>query len=357
MAAEALNLNQVRRLLDSGDPELVALVRAKWGSVREGRNPQRQEKIEQIKEFIRNNPGDPFAGQTVFNNVCAQCHKIYGQGEDVGPDITLSGRNSLDQLLSNVLDPSLVIGAAYRASGVATTDGRVLTGLVVEESPQRIVLKMQGGKVESIARADIDELKEHAISLMPEELENQLKPRELADLFAYLSLDRPPGDPEARQLPGLCKVTPRASNEPNDFPEILSVVAPGFTATAVGEGGLALLAEHLGRDVVVRTHPPANGRPCVLKGNFSIPAGRRTVLILAVAHHPGGDWQLRVKVNGKTALDALVGPATAHEGWVEHTLDLSDLGGTTAEIELHNHPNDWSWEYAYWGRAAVVTAP
>ena len=113
-----------------------------------------------------------------------------------------SGRNDFEQLLSNVFDPSLVIGAAYQATTVATRDGRVLSGLVVEEGPQEIVLKLQGGKAETIPRAEIDERKLSTISLMPEDVEKELKPQEIADLFTFLSLDRPPSDPAARRLPG-----------------------------------------------------------------------------------------------------------------------------------------------------------
>ncbi len=101
-----------------------------------------------------------------------------------------------------MLDPSLVIGSAYQATTVATTDGRVLTGLVVESSPARVVLKTQGGKLESVARDDVDELKQATLSLMPEGLENQLTERELIDLFAFLALDRPPTDTASRPIPG-----------------------------------------------------------------------------------------------------------------------------------------------------------
>jgi putative heme-binding domain-containing protein len=150
-------------------------------------------------------PGDPHAGAAVFKKLCAQCHKIHGEGEEVGPDITLNGRGSYEQLLSNVFDPSLVIGAAYEATTVATRDGRVLTGLIAEESPERIVLRLQGGKLEAIARSGVEELASSPLSLMPEDLEKQLSERELADLFAFLTLDRPPGDPAARPISG----TPR----------------------------------------------------------------------------------------------------------------------------------------------------
>ena len=147
-------------------------------------------------------PGDPIAGQAVFHKLCAACHKIHGQGPDVGPDITANGRNDFDQLVSNVFDPSLVIGPGYQATTVATTDGRVLTGLLAEDGKDRVVLKLQGGKLETIPRDQVDEMKTAAVSLMPDEMEKQLVPQEIADLFAFLCLDKPPSDPSAKPLPG-----------------------------------------------------------------------------------------------------------------------------------------------------------
>ena len=201
--AAALNVNQVAKLQASRDPDLVKLVTAKWGTVRTERNPQREQVVADMKAFIRRTPGDAEQGQVVFKRVCAQCHKIHGEGNDVGPDITSNGRNDFNQLLSNVFDPSLVIGAAYQARMIRTTDGRVLTGIPSEDNEQRVVLKLQGGKLEVISRDDIESMKTSELSLMPEGLEKQLQPQELADLFAYLILDKPPSDPTAKQLPGV----------------------------------------------------------------------------------------------------------------------------------------------------------
>ena len=197
-----LSVNQIRQLSTSKDRELAERVKAIWGTVREGRSPAREQAIESIRAKLKDAHGDPLAGAVVFRNVCGQCHKIYGEGQEVGPDITLNGRGSYEQLLSNVLDPSLVIGPGYQATTVATNDGRVLTGLLVEDSPERVVLKLQGGKLETVARKDVEESKLSPLSLMPEGLEAQITPKELADLFAYITLDKPPADPSARPLPG-----------------------------------------------------------------------------------------------------------------------------------------------------------
>jgi putative membrane-bound dehydrogenase-like protein len=200
--ASSLNANQVRRMLATRDPELVKQVGARWGTLREGRDAGRERVISEMRVLLGRTEGDPIAGVAVFKKLCAQCHKLYGEGQDVGPEITLNGRNSYEQLLSNVFDPSLVIGAAYQGTTVATSDGRILTGLLAENSPQRVVLKMQGGKVETVPRSDVEELKVSPMSLMPEDLEKQLQPQEIADLFAFITLDRPPGDPAARPIPG-----------------------------------------------------------------------------------------------------------------------------------------------------------
>lgn len=202
IAATAINVNQAQKLNSLGDKDLTALLTKVWGTVRTGRDPARQKVIDEMRALLEKTPGDPERGQLVYNKVCGQCHKLHGNGQEVGPDITANGRSSFDQLLSNVFDPSLVIGASYQARTVLTTDGRVITGLLAEDTPQRIVLKVQGGKLETIARGDIDELKVSELSLMPEQLEKQLKPEELADLFSLLTLDKPHTDPAAKRIPG-----------------------------------------------------------------------------------------------------------------------------------------------------------
>jgi putative heme-binding domain-containing protein len=203
LPAHDLNLSQVRKLLAFGDNELIDQVHARWGSIRDARDPQRERVIARMRKLIRDGHGNAAAGEKVFQRICGQCHKIHGKGNDVGPEITNNGRSSFEQLLSNVFDPNLVIGAGYRAVVVVTNDGRVLTGLLAEDSPQRVVLKIQGGKTETIPRNDIDTVHVSNISLMPEQIENQMKPQEIVDLFTFLSYDKHPSDPAARRLPGI----------------------------------------------------------------------------------------------------------------------------------------------------------
>lgn len=206
VSKDAVTVNQVRKLLKLGDKELASRVEATWGKLRVDRNPQREQVVAQMRELVKNGHGDAAAGQAVFGRLCGQCHKIHGTGQEVGPDITVNGRSNFEQLLSNIFDPSLVIGGAYQPRIVSTGDGRVLTGLLVEDSPTRVVLKLQGGKLETIARSNIDEIETSKLSLMPEGVETQYKPQEIVDLFAYLKLDKPPTDPTAKTLPGFAEL-------------------------------------------------------------------------------------------------------------------------------------------------------
>jgi len=351
----ALNVNQVRKMLALGDADLKARVEATWGTLRTERNPMREHIIAEMRRTIRSQSGDAIAGAAIFKKVCGQCHKIYGEGPDVGPDITLNGRNSFEQLLSNVFDPSLVIGADYRAHTVVTADGRILTGLVAEDSQQRVVLKVQGGKLETIARADVEQMVVSELSMMPEDLEKQIKPQEMIDLFAYLTLDKPPSDPAARRLPGVDKPLARESDDPTQFSLMIEEVAPGFSMTASGPGGVAVLDRHMGHETVVRTHPLDRDTPCVLSRTVEVPASGKTRLVLDVSHYPGADWMLVVRADGKVIHQSVVGPETTQDGWTKVRVDLARFAGKTVALEVLNQANKWADEYAYWGRVEIVS--
>ena len=278
---------------------LAELVSKHWGIVRTERDPARVEFISRMRNELRTSDGDPVAGRVVFKKVCGQCHKMYGEGAEVGPDITRNGRASFEQLLSNVFDPSLVIGASYQALTVVTKEGRVVSGLPIEDSPQRVVLKVQGDKQEIIARTDIEEVVPSKLSLMPEGLEKQIQPQEMHDLFAYITLDKPPEDPEARLLIG-SRIVPGETTKADEFPGLVEQLLPGYSTTKSGEGGVAVLADYHGRPAL-RTHPVSRTEPCRLTTSTTLPTAEKITLRLSVAAHEKGDWQLAVEVNGETA--------------------------------------------------------
>jgi putative heme-binding domain-containing protein len=197
-----LDANHLRKIVESNDREALWAVEKAFGKIRAERNPEREQVVAEMGQYLRANIGDPVAGQKVFKNLCAQCHKIYGQGGNVGPDITANGRASFDQLVSNVFDPSLVIGVDYQVSTVVTKDGRNLTGLIVEDNERRVVIRMAGESEETVPRNNVEYTRRSKLSMMPEGVENVFSKKELCDLFAFLSLDKPVADPSTKPIPG-----------------------------------------------------------------------------------------------------------------------------------------------------------
>ena len=350
--ASIINSNQARKMLQLRNDELTGLVQKHWGSVRTERDPARQELISRMRNELRTTQGDAHAGREVFRRVCAQCHRMYGDGAEVGPDITRNGRASFEQLLSNVFDPSLVIGSAYQALTVVTTSGRVITGLPIEDSAQRVVLKVQGDRQEVIARDEIEEQVTSALSLMPEGLEKQLQPQELRDLFAWLTLDRPPEDAEARYLPG-SRIVPGRTENPQEYAALVEQLLPGFVLKKSGEGGIEILENYHGRPAL-RTHPVSQRERCQMSANLQVPHGKSVVLVIAVASDERGDWLLGVNINGQQRHQSVVRHQAGRVEWKEVKIDVSDLSGQTISIDFFNGANDWSYEFGYWNSAEMI---
>jgi len=143
------------------------------------------------------------------------------------------------------------------------------------------------------------------------------------------------------------------ATEPVRFSDALAQVAPLISTTA-SDQGVWLLKWHRKKPNVVRTHPPAQGQPCILRTGIVVPAGKRAELRLSVSHHPQSDWQLVVLANGERLHDSIVSQDTAKEGWVDITIDLSKFAGHNVNLEIHNHPNNWANEFAYWSKVEVA---
>jgi len=135
---------------------------------------------------------DPFEGKVVFDRTCAACHLMYGEGGEIGPDLTGSNRANLDYILLNILDPSADIPDSYKMVTVTTHEGQTLVGSIAEENGRRIVLNSVGQK-QIVAKQDIKSRVVSDISMMPEGLLMTLKDDEVANLIQYLRTEEPLG--------------------------------------------------------------------------------------------------------------------------------------------------------------------
>ena len=124
---------------------------------------------------------------------CGGCHRVQGQGQWVGPDLsTIGTKYGRDELLRSILNPSAAIGYNYRTHTVALGDGRVLTGLAVEDGPDGLVLKTAERERIRVRPADIEDRKVSEVSLMPEGLAETMSDDDLVDLLAFLASLRQP---------------------------------------------------------------------------------------------------------------------------------------------------------------------
>ena len=158
------------------------------------RGATREERLAEVRRLnndLRAGPGDPARGRRLFHDRCATCHRLYGEGETIGPDLTYANRHDRDFLLVSLVDPSGVVRKEYQAYQLATKDGRVLSGLIVEQTPEAITLRDAKGERTRIARSEVEELKESDVSLMPESLYKEFSPEQLRDLFSFLQSEPP----------------------------------------------------------------------------------------------------------------------------------------------------------------------
>ena len=132
-------------------------------------------------------PGDAnlAAGRALFKKHCQNCHRLYGEGEKIGPDLTGGNRSNLDYLLSNIIDPSAVVDKDFRMSVLLTDDDRILNGLVIDESDRTITIQTATEQL-TLDKDSIQSRKITEKSPMPDGLLDSLSGDQIRDLIGYL---------------------------------------------------------------------------------------------------------------------------------------------------------------------------
>ena len=191
VAATDLTADLIRQLGNLKSAAIDQQIAAVWGSVRETA-ADKAKLIARYKQLIATRPAprdDLPLGRALFAKTCQQCHTLFGAGGKVGPELTGSNRADLDYLLSNILDPSAVVGKDYLTSIVETKKGRVLTGILREQTKNAVTLVMANETV-IVPRAEIDSIKSSNLSMMPDDLLKPFADGEVRALVAYLSSPR-----------------------------------------------------------------------------------------------------------------------------------------------------------------------
>ena len=181
-----LDLEQRRRLLRRSSPAIMARA-AKFISDEEYSNRKSV-----VEDWLKKLPptGEAARGRPVFERLCAPCHALGGIGNQVGPDLAALAHRSVEDLLSNILDPNMAINPAYVSYTAETSSGEIETGILESESADAVVLRQPSGKKAVLPRKQIKRFESSGLSLMPEGLEAGLSAAELRDLIAFLQEKR-----------------------------------------------------------------------------------------------------------------------------------------------------------------------
>jgi putative heme-binding domain-containing protein len=170
------------------EPALIeALTRA--GHLSGGPRPLSPGEVNQLVADVAAH-GDAARGEAIFRRkeqACLKCHAIAGAGGQVGPSLESIGASApVDYLVDSILNPSKAVKENYHSTVVATSDGRVVSGIKLRQTESELVVRDAEDREVAIPLSAIEEQKTGG-SLMPVGLADTLTRPELVDLVRFLS--------------------------------------------------------------------------------------------------------------------------------------------------------------------------
>ena len=189
--ATAISADGVRRMAQHHDAALDARLVSRFGRFRESTPEERLAVVRRLNNDLRAGTGDPDRGRVLFKEHCGTCHRLFGEGNQIGPDLTSANRGDRQFLLTSLVDPTDQVRKEFLSHQAQLRDGRVLVGLVVEQSAESITLVDAKNERTVVAHGDIEVIEPAEKSLMPEGIVEKLSPDQLRDLFSYLERSAP----------------------------------------------------------------------------------------------------------------------------------------------------------------------
>ena len=178
---------QIRQMQNFENETIAAKVNEIWPELKE-LTAEKKDQIAKWRTELTEDVltmADRSRGRLVFSKSCANCHKLFGEGKTIGPDLTGAQRTNLNYLLENIVDPSATVSKNFQLSIVILEDGRNFSGVIVERKDKTVTIQTADRRV-TIARDEIDETLESKLSLMPENQLKVMKPQDVRNLISYL---------------------------------------------------------------------------------------------------------------------------------------------------------------------------
>jgi putative membrane-bound dehydrogenase-like protein len=187
---ESVTPYHARQIAAFNDPDLTVELSKVWGEIRTT-PAAKQQRMTELKTALAKGviaKADIERGRQVFTQTCAACHRLYdlgAEGTQLGPNLTGSGRENIDYLLENIIDPNALVPADYKLSILTMKDGRTLSGFISAQTDQTLTLRTMTD-TQTLPKADVAKSESSPNSLMPEALLDALNPEQIRDLFGFL---------------------------------------------------------------------------------------------------------------------------------------------------------------------------
>ncbi len=184
--ASDLTRDLVRQLYWMSDENRRAEIVNVWPWYRSEKASKKDSLLDNIGSLIEKVPCNLKTGKQLFTALCGSCHKLFGQGGDLGPDLTGYDRRDANYLALHIVDPNIEIREGYTNFGIRTQDQRYYMGILRERSGKQITMETESGIRHTFNVEKIESLEPQEESLMPEGLLNGLPEAQICDLFSYL---------------------------------------------------------------------------------------------------------------------------------------------------------------------------
>jgi putative heme-binding domain-containing protein len=140
---------------------------------------------------------EPARGAAVFEKNCGICHQLGGKGAKVGPQLDGIGSRGVDRLMEDILDPNRNVDQTFRQTNLALKSGQIVSGLLLREEGEVLILADSQGKEVRVPKSSIEERSTSPLSPMPANLVDQIAEDDFYRLLAYLLAHREPANPPA----------------------------------------------------------------------------------------------------------------------------------------------------------------
>jgi len=186
LKASDIPLDVTQQLQAYQDPQVAQLAQQALGKPVTISSEEKLALMKRLQTMVASSPGNPAEGKAVFVKHCGTCHKLFGEGNSIGPPLDAYERGNLNFWLVAIVEPSAEIREGYQSYAVLTEDGRLVTGMISAQDSRAVTIRGADNQTTTIPTEEIEELRALKASLMPEDVLKDLNDQQIRNLLAYV---------------------------------------------------------------------------------------------------------------------------------------------------------------------------